>query len=98
MTLLELAEKIFVNDMTIREAGDELYKIIPVDKKQEQLIHFLYHYISDNDIRKRDPDYETIQKQVLSKMIDELKMSRGEWDIIVERKINWVLDRQVPTY
>lgn len=78
MTLLELAEKIFVNDMTIREAGDELYKIIPVDKKQEQLIHFLYNYIADNDIRKRDPDYEMIQKQVLSKMIDELKMSRGE--------------------
>lgn len=78
MTLLELAEKIFVNDIKIREAGDELYKIIPVDEKQEQLIHFLYHYISDNDIRKRDPDYETIQKQVLSKMIDELKMSRSE--------------------
>ena len=34
MTLLELAEKIFVNDMTIREAGDELYKIIPVDKNR----------------------------------------------------------------
>ena len=78
MTLLELAEKIFVNDMTIREAGDELYKIIPVDKKQEQLIHFLYHYIADNGIGKRDPVHETFQKEVLLKMIDELKMSRGE--------------------
>ena len=78
MTLLELAKGILDNRITGRKASSELHELTPADKNQEQLIHFLYHYIADDDIRKRDADYRTSQNQNLSNMINELKISQNE--------------------
>jgi hypothetical protein len=39
----------------------------------DDLVHFLYHYSADEDIRQRDGEYAEIQRERLLKLIRELQ-------------------------
>lgn len=42
----------------------------------ENVPHFLWHYLSDGDIRVRDREYSEMQERRILKMIDSLRAGR----------------------
>lgn len=57
--------------------GDEAFKVLHglsevADSKTSELIHFLYHYATDADIRKKDPEYGKWQASRLDALLNAL--------------------------
>ena len=46
--------------------------------KSEFVLSFLDHYLDDEDIRKRDPSYRTMQNNELDKLVSRLQRSDYE--------------------
>jgi hypothetical protein len=57
--------------ITCGEAAGELRLMSNVSPKCIELVHFLYHYVTDEDIRARDEEYAKWQQQQLRRLIAE---------------------------
>jgi len=73
VNLVVLAEDIYKNQISSQKAYLELKKYDQADGRAAELVHFLYHYIADADIRANNVKYRATQKKWLYDAIISLK-------------------------
>lgn len=71
--LLELAEKIYSDSLPISNALHELKSYADANGPAGNLIHFLYHFLADADLRAKDEKYSVEQRRQLLLMIETLR-------------------------
>jgi hypothetical protein len=74
MTIIELAERIRADKLQGLAAYRVLDSWVYLGKSVEaELIHFLYHYIADADIRQKDISYRAYQELRLDGLLQRLR-------------------------
>jgi hypothetical protein len=68
---LQVAGELARGSRTCEEVSRELRRMSAVSPKFSELVHFLYHYVTDEDIRARDPEYAAWQLAHLHELIAE---------------------------
>ena len=68
-----LAEKISADALSYEQIFDELNRYNATPKEIGDIIHFLYHFACDSDIRQKDKEYDVSQRQRLDDVILYLK-------------------------
>jgi hypothetical protein len=71
--LIALAESICQDQLSSGEAFRELKKYSAATGPVGDVVHLLYHFVSDADIRAKDPKYCAVQQDHLRSAIDSLK-------------------------
>ncbi|EEF62122.1 hypothetical protein [Pedosphaera parvula] len=73
--IVKLLEQVVTNEITAKRAIDSWPNI---DEEQDALIksawHELYHFYTDEDIRKKDAAYDQERREVISKFVQRIKM------------------------
>jgi hypothetical protein len=71
--LIELVARIRSGQLQALAAYSELDRWIKSEKSVEaNVIHFMYHYVADADIRKKDAGYQVAQELRLNKLMQSL--------------------------
>lgn len=65
-TILDQEEREVVDWATV----DAMFDRLDADLKGSECPHFVYHYISDNDIRSKDPVYGDHQRQEVKRFVE----------------------------
>lgn len=73
--LIALAERIYHGRLSGLQAFTELEPYADGTTTETALIHLLYHFVADHDIRERDPEYRALQRRQLR---DAIACSRKE--------------------
>jgi hypothetical protein len=69
--VLRVAEELASGTVTCAAVSDELARMTQVSPKCVRLVHFLHHYVADEDIRARDAEYAQWQLAQLRQLIAE---------------------------
>jgi hypothetical protein len=71
--LIELVERIRSGQLQDLAAYSELDRWIKSEKSVEANgVHFMYHYLADADIRKKDASYQMAQELLLDELMRSL--------------------------
>lgn len=65
----DLARGLLTHTLTCDQVRTELSSQTGSLDGPEDLVHFLEHYVADQDIRERDPDYAKWQEAELRKLL-----------------------------
>jgi hypothetical protein len=72
LKVLKVARDLALGAATCTAAADELTRITDVSPKYVTLMHFLYHYVADEDLRARDDGYSKLQSEQLHQLIAQV--------------------------
>ena len=67
--LVEVANRLLSNGISHESAADEISKVGDVPPSCRDLLHFLHHYLADEDIRSRDGEYADFQRTRLRELV-----------------------------
>ena len=70
--LIKLAEKIGLGIIPAEEALLELRNYTEVQSEVAEVVHFLYHFLADADIRAKDAEYSEEQQRHFHQMVEVL--------------------------
>jgi hypothetical protein len=67
--LISVAEGLLAGTLTCEQAATQLKRCVEVGENMAGLVHGVYHYIADEDIRMRDEEYARIQDAELRRLL-----------------------------
>ena len=67
--VVEIAQNLLSGSVTGEQAIAELSAVTAVPPSYCDLVHFLYHYAADEDIRQRDSEYADFQRRRLQELL-----------------------------
>jgi hypothetical protein len=70
---LQIAQALLSGTATCAVALGDLARLDRVSPECERLVHFLYHYAADEDIRGQDEGYAKLQREQLQRLIVDMK-------------------------
>lgn len=72
--VLKVAQELLSGTTTCKAAALELTLLGRVSPGCQKLAHFLFHYVADEDVRRRDKDYAQWQQEQLHRLIAEVNL------------------------
>ncbi len=70
--IVQIARGLLDGQLPLRQANTDLSQLKIVPATHNELFHFLYHYLADEDIRLRDSEYAKYQRQKLQSLLEGL--------------------------
>lgn len=70
--VLKVAQELLSGTTTCAVAAADLAQLGRVSPECEKLVHFLYHYVADEDVRSRDEEYAQWQREQLHRLVAEV--------------------------
>jgi len=71
----DLARGLFAHTLTCDQVSTALSRQADSLEGTDQLVHFLAHFVADQDIRDRDPAYASWQEAELRKLLQQAERS-----------------------
>ncbi|MFG6448903.1 hypothetical protein ACG0Z6_11725 [Roseateles sp. BYS180W] len=68
---LKIAQELLSGTTTCAVVAQDLSRLDRVSPGFEKLVHFLYHFVADEDVRGRDEEYARWQREELHRLIAE---------------------------